>query len=167
VLLFPVGAGDARATAVVGPSPDMAAPATALTVEATGLTPNARHTAHVHAGSCARQSASVGLLGGFVADGAGRGKLVATSAGVSASDRRVDLSLDLLADGDHVLDLHDAAGTMVACGAIPVADAAQPTPGASPAATAPQLPRTNWIGALAAVGLGGTLLVVGTALRRR
>jgi hypothetical protein len=171
VLLFPVGAGDARATAIVAPNPDLAAPGAALTIEATGLAPNARHTAHVHAGGCARPSASVGLLGSFVADGTGRGQLVATTAGVSASDRRVELSLDWLADGDHFLDLHDAAGTMVACGAVPTADSpgAQPTnaPGAPPTASLVQLPRTGWISALAAVGLGGALLVVGTALRRR
>ena len=127
-----------------------------LTLEAQGLRPGAEYTAHVHAGTPQRPSASTGALGRLSADAQGRGRLETTSAQSSASGAGVDLGLDWLADGDHFLDLHDG-GVVVASGVIPAAPAPRPE-GA-------RLPRAGGLPLAVLAGLG--LLVGAGALSAR
>jgi hypothetical protein len=124
-----------------------------LSLTADGLQPGAQYVAHLHAGSCATPSASFGALGSLTADAQGRGRLEATTASVSASGARIELTPDL-ADGEHVVDLHQVGGSGFACAAIPSAGA--PT----------QLPRTGGPAALAGLAVGAVLVLAGGLGRR-
>jgi hypothetical protein len=132
-----------------------------LIVEPTGLAPGRRYGAFLHAGSCARPSASGARLMGVLAVGAdGRGRLVtahATGTGVA-----FELTRALLAAGDHLVVVREEGGAAVACGLIPRAVGA-PTqmPGAG---TPTQLPRTGTPAPPSAL-IGAGLLLAGAAVR--
>jgi hypothetical protein len=96
---------------------------TLLTLELEGLEPGQAYVAHLHAGTRAAPSASFGLFGGLQADTAGHAHLETDTLTRSAARQATDLSLDLLADGDHLIDVHPLSGGPVAVGEIPRAAA--------------------------------------------
>ena len=77
------------------------------------LPPGTTYTAHLHSGTCESPSATVAQLGTLTATPDGRARLVVTQGP----------TLTRLTDTEHALDLHDATGTLVACGDIPTAGA--------------------------------------------
>ncbi len=102
VPLEPVGASSVGGLATITPDPGDARRAV-LVLEAEGLRAGAPHPVHVHAGSPAQPSVSFGLVGELVPDATGQGQLETATMTASAGGAPVDLSLDLLADGDHFL----------------------------------------------------------------
>jgi hypothetical protein len=90
-----------------------------LTIEAAGLRPGTRYTAHLHAGAPSMPSASVGQLGSAGTDASGRLRMQATEVAASASGMDVQLSADLLFDGAHFIDVHGSDGTLVATSSLP------------------------------------------------
>jgi hypothetical protein len=92
-------------------------------LELEGLEPGQAYVAHLHAGTRAAPSASFGLFGGLQADTAGHAHLETDTLTRSAARQATDLSLDLLADGDHLIDVHPLSGGPVAVGEIPRAAA--------------------------------------------
>ena len=128
VPLEPVGASGVGGLATIAPG--LGEPGqTLLTLEVEGLQPGATYPAHVHAGSPAQPGAGFGLLGTLAADDAGRGRLQTATMAAAAAGVPVDLSLELLADGEHFIELHAPGMAAVAVGVIPPA-----APNALPAA---------------------------------
>jgi hypothetical protein len=95
-----------------------------LTLTMEGLAPGAEYVAHLHAGTPDAPSASFGLLGTFHGDAEGRGSLETSSLSMSAAGDVLDLSLDVLTDGEHLIDVHTAEGESVAVAAIPYTEPA-------------------------------------------
>ena len=148
-----VGGSNVRGTLTV--EPPVGGIAT-LIVEPTGLNANQRYEAFLHAGTVAQPSASAARLMGLLTVGAdGRGRQM--SAHAVASGVAFELTLELLADGDHVVLVREQGGPVVAGGAIPRVGVA-PT----------QLPRTGTpVPTPAAIAIGVLLLGVAVAARRR
>ncbi len=91
-----------------------------LALDVQGLPPGAKYTARLHGGTCALPSASAGVLGSLVPGDDGQARLLSQQVQFSAAGAAMPLSLDLLADGGHVVMLVDAAsGPPLACAAIP------------------------------------------------
>ena len=122
VLLDPVDGSGAQGTATIEVRAGDAQ-RTLVVLDLEGLEPGQAYVAHVHAGTRAAPSASFGLLGRLEADATGRAHLEADTLTPSASGQATELSLDLLADGDHLIDVHPLAGGPVAIGEIPRAAA--------------------------------------------
>jgi hypothetical protein len=160
VRLDPIDGSGVRGTATISARDDVAT----LMLAVSSLAPGSRHLVHLHTGTCAQPSASAGLRGTLVADTNGRATLTATRATMSATGAPVTLTLDLLADGAHVIDVHDP-GT-VACGAIP---AAESLPGLPRTGTggAPTHQRVDLLVAGSLIGLGLFGVAGGLVLRRR
>jgi hypothetical protein len=89
-----------------------------VAIQADGLLPRARYTAHLHSGTPRAPSASAGQLGSVDTDGSGRLRLQATEAVIYAG-AHVPLSTELLFNGEHFVDLHDANGTVTATSRLP------------------------------------------------
>jgi LPXTG-motif cell wall-anchored protein len=149
--LAPLGGSNVRGTLTV--EPPVGGIAT-LVVEPTGLAATTRYEASLHSGTCTTPSASAARLMGLLTVGAdGRGQLMTAHAVGTGVGVAFELTHELLADGDHVVVVHEQGGSAVACGAIPRAVAA-PT----------QLPRTGAaVPPLALAGL--SLLLAGGAAR--
>jgi hypothetical protein len=148
--LEPVAGSGVRGTATVqaragGPA--------VLTLEADGLRASASYTAHLRSGTCAAPSASSGLLGQLQANAQGRGSLQSSAVRATAAGVPVDLTLELVGDGDHLAELRDG-GNVVACGQFPRASQLPV-----------QLPRTGGPG-VGLAGTGGLLVLLGLGLRR-
>src|SRR5688572_4061921 len=79
--------------------------AVTLVIELAGLEPGAEYVARLHAGSCELTSASFGHLGSLAADAEGRAVLSTTSARIGALGNSIDLTLSLVADGDHLVHI--------------------------------------------------------------
>ena len=93
-----------------------------LSVALDGLSSESAYQARLHAGTCQTPSASFGTLGTMAVAADGRGH-VQTEQMEAMGGRTMNLTLDLLADGDHVVVIVDlAANTAVACGPIPPAE---------------------------------------------
>ena len=124
-------------TGTLEPSPDGSE--TTITIDATGLQPNASHINHVHEGVCENYGAVVVTLTELQADD--NGDATATTS-VTETDQGDPLTFADLTDGNHVLIIHDAEGVPAACGAIPQQEAvaatatpaSEPTPAGVPAA---------------------------------
>ena len=123
VALERVGGSGVRGLATIGPDQEGARRVT-FTLEAEGLQPGATYPVHLHAGGPAQPSAGFGLLGELAADAAGRGRLRTATMTASAGGAPVDLSLELLADGNHFLEIHAPGMTTLAVGEIPPLTAA-------------------------------------------
>jgi hypothetical protein len=121
--LHAVDSSAASGTATVDIQPDQIQ-AALLTVGLEGLAPGATYVAHLHAGTADAPSASFGLLGTLVSDAEGRASMQTSTLSMSAGGEVIDLSLDLLTDGDHLIDVHSIAGDVVMLGEIPHAEAA-------------------------------------------
>ncbi len=117
VVLDSVNASGAYGTATVEIQPGEIE-RTVLTLRLEGLQPHAAYIAHVHAGTPDAPSASFGLLGTLDGDADGRATLETSTVSVSAAGQVVDLSVDLLTDGEHLIDVHTAEGGSVAAGVI-------------------------------------------------
>ena len=148
--LEPIGGSNVRGTLTV--EPEVGGIST-LVVEPTGLNPNLRYEAFLHAGTVAQPSASAARLLGRLTLGAdGRGRLMTAHA--VANGVALELTRELLADGDHLVLVREQGGPAVAGGAIPRAGAA-PT----------QLPRTGGVPPLALAWLAVVALLGATAAR--
>jgi hypothetical protein len=110
VPLSPVGdsgvSGTARLVA--------AGEATEVTLEVTGLEPNADAQASMHAGTCEMPSASFAALPNLQADAEGN----ATATGSVLFQGSEDVALATMTDGEHIISVQ-SGGQMVACGVIP------------------------------------------------
>jgi hypothetical protein len=109
-----VSATSASATVTVRFGPRSAI----VTIEADGLHPLSRYTAHLHGGTPSAPSASVGHLGSADTDASGHLVLRATRV-MTATNASGDLSPDLLFDGAHFVDLHGPDGAVVATSSLP------------------------------------------------
>lgn len=125
--------GTARVTA--------AGDATEVSLNLSGLAPNAEAQASMHSGTCDLPSASFAALPALTADADGN----ASASGTILFQGSENVSLASIADGEHVI-IVQSGGENVACGVIPVgASVQQPS----------QLPETGGTGfPLAAVILG-------------
>lgn len=89
-----------------------------VAIQADRLRPNSRYVAHLHSGTPQTPTASVGPLGYADTDGSGHLQLLATDAVISAG-AQVPLSNETLFDGEHFVDLHNTAGTLIATARLP------------------------------------------------
>jgi LPXTG-motif cell wall-anchored protein len=93
---------------------------TEVTLELSGLEPDAEAQASMHAGTCDMPSASFAALPNLRADAEGR----ATASGRVLFQGAEDVALATMADGEHIISV-SSGGQVVACGAIPVAASVQ------------------------------------------
>jgi hypothetical protein len=96
---------------------------TLLTVDLEGLVPGQVYVVLVHAGTRAAPSASLGVLGSVAGDADGHASLQTSLLTASAAGSTVELSLDFLEDGQHLIAVHATPGSLVAIGEIPSAAA--------------------------------------------
>ncbi|HSJ52138.1 MAG TPA: hypothetical protein VLC52_00205 [Anaerolineae bacterium] len=133
VQLDPVGdsgvSGTARLVA--------AGEATEVTLDVTGLDPDAQAVVTMHAGTCDLPGASFATLPDLTADASG----AATATGTVLFRGSEDVALATMADGEHVISI-SAGDQVVACGVIPQLISAQGTAGDAPT----ELPETGGAG---------------------
>jgi hypothetical protein len=113
VALEPSDAATARGTLTIQAHGDAAS----IVIEMDGLEPGMDYVAALHAGSCEMPSASFGNLGVLTADQDGRAALQTEGVRMSAGGAPIDLTVPLIADGDHVVNVR--AGHTIACARIP------------------------------------------------
>ena len=131
VVLDPVDGTRPHVTATVS-APDDPALQTTLMLQADGLSPLARYTVWLHAGSVQQPGASAAYLGDLDADDGGQASLRTESAQAGAVDIPVALSPELLCDGEHLIEVRDPSLTLVAIGQLPMSQldlAAHPADG--------------------------------------
>src|SRR5688500_15321992 len=92
----------------------------AATLELQNLELGETYAAHVHAGNRKMPSASFGALGSLQADSNGFARLQTSTLTAWGSGDEIDISLGLLADGDHLIDFHASDRSRVAVGDIPL-----------------------------------------------
>lgn len=97
---------------------------TDVSVSLTGLEPDASHVSHIHEGACESLGAIVVTLNNVEGDEDGNGLGETT---VTESDTGDPLTFAGIANGDHVIAVHEGATleegpTPVSCGAIPAAE---------------------------------------------
>jgi len=109
VQLDPVGESGVSGTATL----IAAGEGTSVTLDIEGLTPGMEARATMHANTCEMPSVSFSAMPNLKADAAGK----ATTTG-SVLFHNMDLALDIMADGEHVITIH-ADGEALACGVIP------------------------------------------------
>ena len=83
---------------------------TIVTIDLEGLVPAGSYVVYVRGGRPAAPSAGFGSLGAIHADHAGQAHLETEALTASAGGDALPLTLDLLADGDHFIEIH-AVGT--------------------------------------------------------
>ena len=118
--LDPVDASGVRGSASIDAHAD-GEQRTVLTLHVEGLVPHQRYVAYLRSGTPDAPSAGFGVLGSLEADAAGRATLRSETLTASAAGDAIDLSLELLADGDHFLEIRSDDGEVLAAGAIPPA----------------------------------------------
>jgi len=135
----------------------VAGEATEVSLDISGLDPNAEAQASLHAGTCDAPSASFSALPNLTADANGN----ASATGSVLFQGSENVAFQTVADGEHIISI-SSGGQVVACGVIPaVASVQQPS----------QLPETGGAGfplgpAIAGIlGLGA--LAAGLFLRER
>ncbi len=90
-----------------------------VAVDTDGLSPRVEYVVHLHSGTCGQAGSSAGGLGRLVAENGGRAQLQTSTVTASAAGATVGLTVDLLGDGDHLIDVHGPADEPVVCGEIP------------------------------------------------
>jgi hypothetical protein len=133
-VLDPVGGTAVQATSSITVPDDGAGP-TVLVLEADGLTPSTRYTVWLRAGTPKHPSASAALLGYLDAGDRGQATLTTAAAEAGAVGTHLQLSPELLGDGEHLIQISDPSLTIVAAGRVP---AVQPLPAADPTAAGDQ-----------------------------
>jgi len=116
---------------------------TEVMVDMGGLTPDASHINHIHDGTGCGDGdygAVVVTLTELEADANGSATANTTVTALDAGD---PISFDEIADGSHVLIVHDAAGAPAACEAIPAAELPADPTAAAPTATVSALGQTG------------------------
>jgi hypothetical protein len=91
-----------------------------------GLQPGVEYQARLYAGTPAAASASFGVLGSLIADETGRARLLASQMQASGAAQTIDLTYELLADGDHFIAIFEPSVGSVAAGTLPPAGPAVP-----------------------------------------
>jgi hypothetical protein len=104
---------------VLGLAIERVADGAALRFDLSGVEPGTVYTVRMHAGSCDQPSASAGRLGQIVTGADGRGTLRAVSTTVGTGGAAVPLTMDLLTDGERVVDVLAPDGTRTVCAALP------------------------------------------------
>ena len=135
-------------TATLTPSEDVSE--TEVAMNGAGLDPDGMHINHIHDGSGCGEGEYAGVvvtLAVLEADANG-------DATASTTVTAEMLPFEEIADGAHVLIIHDAAGAPAACGLIPLVVAQEEPTEMAPAPTAP----STGVGAFDSSG-GGTGLI--------
>lgn len=114
-----VAAGEVGPRPVLGLAIERVADGAALRLDLSGVEPGTAYVATMHAGSCEEPSASAGRLGRIVTDAQGRGTLRAVAAAVGAGGAGVPLTVDLLTDGERVVEILAPDGKRLLCAALP------------------------------------------------
>lgn len=120
---------------------------TDVQMNASGLDVKTDHINHIHDGTGCGDGEYAGVVVTLTALGGGLQGDASELSMVTQTDGGDPLSFAEIADGNHVLIIHDAAGTPAACGVIPQI-VPEPTPTGTPAPTAT-------VSALAQTGIEG------------
>jgi hypothetical protein len=112
----------APAAASISVTTDEADRAT-LSLSLSGLHPGSTYVAHLHAGTPAQPAASTGVLGSITASADGTAQVNATSVRLGGAGASVELTGELLRDGQRFVDIHtEGAAEPVSVALLPVSD---------------------------------------------
>ena len=117
ISLEPLAESGVQGAAALEPRDDVVQ----VTLDVEGLQPGVEYQARLYAGTAEAPSASFGLLGALTADEAGRAWLQASQMQGTGTGQMVDLTHELLADGEHFIAIFEPGVGSVAAGSIPPA----------------------------------------------
>lgn len=95
---------------------------TEVSMEGAGLTDGETHANHIHDGTGCGDGEYGGVAASLTALEPSGGDTASATTTVTALDAGDAITFAEIADGNHVLVIHEADGTPAACGAIPAAD---------------------------------------------